>query len=279
MLTIAAALLVLGGFLLVTVNIDRAVSRWSAAAEFSIYLRDDITPEQRVALNRCSTASPLVASPRLRVEGRCGRPVHAGLPGPGGRPGRSRAEPSARLDRGAPEPREGGRRALEALAREVAAAEGVADVAVRPPLARAARPDRLGASAGPAGSWAPCCSLAAVLTVATVVRLSAARAPRRGRDHAADGRAHRSLLRGPLVVEGICRAARARSCRSSRCMAATCWLGAASSPRWARPSMPPPSGSSQPACRRCSSSLEWSWGARAGTWLPARCVDTHASRN
>ncbi|MCX6552856.1 MAG: permease-like cell division protein FtsX [Acidobacteria bacterium] len=50
-LTIAAALLVLGSFLVVTVNLDRLVSRWSAAAEFSIYLRDDITQEQRVAIN------------------------------------------------------------------------------------------------------------------------------------------------------------------------------------------------------------------------------------
>jgi len=49
--TIAAALFVLGGFLLVTVNLDRAVSRWSAAAEFSIYLDDEISQEQRVALN------------------------------------------------------------------------------------------------------------------------------------------------------------------------------------------------------------------------------------
>ena len=58
MLTIASALLVLGGFLVVTVNLDRAVSSWSAAAEFSIYLADDITQEQRVALNTLLDATP-----------------------------------------------------------------------------------------------------------------------------------------------------------------------------------------------------------------------------
>src|SRR5512137_1999012 len=61
-LTIAAALLVLGGFLLVTVNLDRAVSKWSAAAEFSIYLRDDISPEQRVALNTILGGQSAVAA-------------------------------------------------------------------------------------------------------------------------------------------------------------------------------------------------------------------------
>ena len=53
-LTIGSALLVLGGFLLVTVNLDRAVSKWSSAAEFSVYLADDISDEQRVALEAIS---------------------------------------------------------------------------------------------------------------------------------------------------------------------------------------------------------------------------------
>jgi cell division transport system permease protein len=61
-LTIAAALLVLGGFLLLTVNLDRAIAKWSAAAEFSVYLRDDISQEQRVALNTLIEAHPAVAA-------------------------------------------------------------------------------------------------------------------------------------------------------------------------------------------------------------------------
>jgi cell division transport system permease protein len=61
-LTIGSALLVLGGFLLVTVNLDRAVSKWSSAAEFSVYLADDISDEQRVALNTLLGGHPAVAS-------------------------------------------------------------------------------------------------------------------------------------------------------------------------------------------------------------------------
>ena len=44
---IALAMIVLGALLLVTWNVDRVVERWTAAAEFSVYLRDDATSEQR----------------------------------------------------------------------------------------------------------------------------------------------------------------------------------------------------------------------------------------
>lgn len=45
-LTIAAGLFVLGVFLLVTGNVERLVSRWTEAAEMSVFLRDDLTSEQ-----------------------------------------------------------------------------------------------------------------------------------------------------------------------------------------------------------------------------------------
>ena len=44
------AMLVLGSTLLVTSNIERLLARWSAVAEFSIFLRDDATSEQRGAV-------------------------------------------------------------------------------------------------------------------------------------------------------------------------------------------------------------------------------------
>jgi cell division transport system permease protein len=47
---IALAMLVLGGVLLLTTNVERLIAEWSAAAEFSVYLRDDATSEQRGAL-------------------------------------------------------------------------------------------------------------------------------------------------------------------------------------------------------------------------------------
>jgi cell division transport system permease protein len=47
---IALAMVVLGGLLLVTSNVERLVAQWSTAAEFSVYLRDDATSEQRGAI-------------------------------------------------------------------------------------------------------------------------------------------------------------------------------------------------------------------------------------
>jgi cell division transport system permease protein len=49
-LAIALAMLVLGTLLLLTSNIERVIARWTTAAEFSVYLRDDATSEQRGAI-------------------------------------------------------------------------------------------------------------------------------------------------------------------------------------------------------------------------------------
>lgn len=60
--TIATALFVLGGFLVVTFNLDRLVAHWSAAAEFSVYLRDTATPQERDGVDRILAGSGVVAS-------------------------------------------------------------------------------------------------------------------------------------------------------------------------------------------------------------------------
>jgi cell division transport system permease protein len=44
---ISLAMIVLGALLIVTWNVDRVMARWTAAAEFSVYLSDDATSEQR----------------------------------------------------------------------------------------------------------------------------------------------------------------------------------------------------------------------------------------
>lgn len=59
--TNAAALTVLGALLLVTRNLGEVVSRWRAAAELSVYLRDDVTADELAAVERLLAASPLVA--------------------------------------------------------------------------------------------------------------------------------------------------------------------------------------------------------------------------
>ena len=44
--TIAVALFVLGGFLILTANLERLSGEWSKAAELSVFLKDEITPPE-----------------------------------------------------------------------------------------------------------------------------------------------------------------------------------------------------------------------------------------
>lgn len=61
-LTIALALFVLGGFLDVTANLEQLGAEWSNAAELSVYLKDDITPAERRAVEAVVAPSDLVAA-------------------------------------------------------------------------------------------------------------------------------------------------------------------------------------------------------------------------
>ena len=61
-LTIALALFVLGAFLLVTANLDRLGTEWSRAAELSVYLKDEVTAEQRRAIEAALAPNDVVAS-------------------------------------------------------------------------------------------------------------------------------------------------------------------------------------------------------------------------
>lgn len=60
-LAIALAMLVLGALLLLTSNVERLIARWTSAAEFSVYLRDDATSEQRGALEAAIDGSGVAA--------------------------------------------------------------------------------------------------------------------------------------------------------------------------------------------------------------------------
>ncbi|MEZ5288794.1 MAG: permease-like cell division protein FtsX [Vicinamibacterales bacterium] len=48
--TIATAFLALGGFMLVTGNLQRVVQQWMESAEVSVYLRDDVSREDQAAI-------------------------------------------------------------------------------------------------------------------------------------------------------------------------------------------------------------------------------------
>jgi cell division transport system permease protein len=59
--TIALALSVLGGFLLVTLNLERLASEWSRAAEMSVYLADGVSAEERAAIEERLAPGSVVA--------------------------------------------------------------------------------------------------------------------------------------------------------------------------------------------------------------------------
>ena len=61
-LTIALALFVLGGFLLVTANLERLGAEWSSAAEMSVYLKDDVTAAERHAIEAALAPNDVVAA-------------------------------------------------------------------------------------------------------------------------------------------------------------------------------------------------------------------------
>jgi cell division transport system permease protein len=61
-LAIALAMLVLGTLLLLTSNVDRVLAGWVSVAEFSVYLRDDATSEQRGAVENVIDQSGIAAA-------------------------------------------------------------------------------------------------------------------------------------------------------------------------------------------------------------------------
>ena len=63
-LTIGAGLFVLGCFLLLNYNVQRVVGRWTESAELSVYLKDDVTPEQLDGIDRMASQSGLTAERR-----------------------------------------------------------------------------------------------------------------------------------------------------------------------------------------------------------------------
>ena len=60
--TIAVAFVVLGGFLVLTSNLERVFTRWQDAAEFSVYLSDTASPAERGAIEQVLRQSAVVAA-------------------------------------------------------------------------------------------------------------------------------------------------------------------------------------------------------------------------
>jgi cell division transport system permease protein len=60
--TIAVALFVFGGFLLVTSNLERMSAEWGRSAEMSVYLHDEITDAQKAEVEKILAPGGVVAS-------------------------------------------------------------------------------------------------------------------------------------------------------------------------------------------------------------------------
>jgi cell division transport system permease protein len=199
--TIAIAFATLGGFLLISVNVQDVLDRWLQAAEMSVYLHDTISEADRIALEAFLASQPAVAEAEYVSSARALERFRADFPelrdvtsciGENPFP----AAMEVRLRTGT-----GGDAAAAALSQEVAAKPGVSDIRYdRRWLARligivaAAR----WAAAGVAGIL----MLGAAFTVAAVVRLSIY-ARRDELEIMQLVGAPFSYIRGPAVVEGL----------------------------------------------------------------------------
>jgi cell division transport system permease protein len=169
-LAITLAAVVLGALLLMTWNVNQLLAQWTAASEFSVFLRDDATSEQRgaieSAIDQSGAASAHEYVSKAQALGRF-KSQFADLasltsdlddnPFPASLEVRVRAgaEQSGRAD---------------TLVKEVAGLPGVADVRYdREWIARLA--SGLGAIQGAGFALALLMALAAAVTVAAVVRL------------------------------------------------------------------------------------------------------------
>jgi len=200
-LTIALALFVLGGFLVVTANLDRLGAEWSRAAELSVYLKDDVSPEQRRAVDAALASSDVVASREYVSKAdaltrfrQTFSDLSRALDGLGGNPLPASIE--ARL-RAGPDTSA----AVDALAARLQQMPGVADVRYdRQWLARLM--SAIGVVRGVGLVLGAVLTVAAALTVANVVRL-ALYARRDELEIMQLVGAPQAFIRGPFVMEGV----------------------------------------------------------------------------
>jgi cell division transport system permease protein len=198
---ISLAMTVLGALLLLTWNVERGLAPWTSAAEFSVYLRDDATSEQRgaveAAIDRSGAAdgreyvSKADALTRFRSEfAELASITEAFDDNPFPASVEVRVRPEAESDGSA-----------DALVRQVTGLPGVADVRYdREWLERLA--SGLDAIRGSGFALALLMAVAAAITVAAVVRLGL-----HGRREEIEIMqlvgSPIAFIRGPFVAEGL----------------------------------------------------------------------------
>jgi cell division transport system permease protein len=201
-LTIAAGMFVLGFFLVLNSNLQRLVGRWSQSAELSVYLRDDVTPEQLKMVEEMVAESGLASGHEYLSKERAATRFREDFPDMAGAAARLESNPfpasfEVRLKS---EVREAGA-AVDALASNLASVPGVADVRYdRRWLGRLNAVVRFVRGIGLL--IIAMLAVASALTVANVVRLAAS-ARKDEIDVMQLVGAPFAYVRGPFVVEGI----------------------------------------------------------------------------
>jgi len=197
--TIAIAFFTLGGFLLLSANLQALVDRWASAAEMSIFLKDDADVSMREALLAETGARPGVISVEFVSKETALQRFKADFPELGDVAAAPENPFPASIEvRLTPDPQSAG--TADALATELASRTGVADVRYDGRwLARittAVTAARVGGLA-----IAAVLILGAAFTVASVVRLSL-EARRDEIDIMQLVGAPAAFIRGPFVAEG-----------------------------------------------------------------------------
>ena len=202
-LTITAGLFVLGFFLIVNTNLQHLVNRWNQAAELSVYLEDDATPQQVKAMDDIVQQSGLAAERHFVSKDDAAKRFTEDFPDLAvAARGLDRNPFPASLEVRLVEPADDqAAAAVDTLAGALAAAPGVADVRYdRRWLARLSAVITFVRGIGLL--VITMLALAAALTVANVVRL-AAYARRDEIEIMKLVGAPLPYIRGPFVTEGV----------------------------------------------------------------------------
>jgi cell division transport system permease protein len=201
-LTIAGGLFVLGFFLVLNANLQRLVGRWTESAELSVYLKDDVTPDQLKMVDDLIGGSGLAAAREYVSKNQAIDRFKQDFPDLAGATTRleSNPFPASFEIRLKPEVRDAGG-AVDNLATTLSGIRGVADVRYdRRWLTRLNSVVRLLRSLGL--GIILLLALASALTVANVVRLAASAREDEIEIMTLVG-APLEYVRGPFVVEGV----------------------------------------------------------------------------
>jgi cell division transport system permease protein len=201
-LTIGAGLFVLGFFLILNTNLQRLTAQWGEAAEFAVYLRDDVTAEQTQAVKDIVEKSGLAASQQQVTKEQAANRFKQEFPDLGATAARLTRNPfPASIEVRLRTDARGAEEAVNTLASSLSLRPGVSDVRYdRRWLTRLNGIIRFVRTIGLI--IVAMLAIAAALTVANVVRL-AAHARRDEIEIMQLVGAPLTYVRGPLVLEGV----------------------------------------------------------------------------